>query len=68
MARKTPLTADELTRIRTLIDEGVPHREIERTLGHDRKIIAKYFPGTGWTHQEAGALGRAIGRANQAMR
>lgn len=52
--RGKPMTETRLHAIWQMLFEGWSHEEIHRTEGADVDTIRKYFPGTAWTHQQAG--------------
>jgi transposase len=60
--RGRPMTETRLLAIWQMIFEGWSHEEIHRTEGADVETIRRYFPGTAWTHQQAGEY-RAILRS-----
>lgn len=52
--RGRPMTEERLHAIWQMLFDGWSHEEIHRTEGADVETIRKYFPGTAWTHQQAG--------------
>lgn len=52
---KTPrrnLSAEEIATAQRLLDEGASYAEVARTLGRERSVIRRRFPGCGWTPQQ----------------
>lgn len=43
--------------IRARLDEGWSYAEIARTYGHGRHVLAKHYPGRGWTREQRGRYG-----------
>lgn len=43
---------DKLAKVKEMLDDGAPHREIAKTLGVSKNTILKYFPGSAWTHEQ----------------
>lgn len=43
-----------LAKIKEMLDDGCSNREIARTLDTSNKTVAKFFPDSGWTPQQAG--------------
>ena len=52
--RGRPMTDARMKTIWQMLFDGWSHKEIHRTEGIDVETIRKYFPGTTWTHQQAG--------------
>lgn len=46
------LTPERLATIETMLDDGLPFREIQRTEGADMATLRKYFPGRQWTTEQ----------------
>lgn len=52
--RGRPMSDTRLHNIWQMLFDGWSHAEIHRTEGADVETLRKYFPGTAWTHREAG--------------
>ena len=52
--RGRPMTEERLHAIWQMLYDGWSHKEIHATEGADVETIRRYFPGTAWTHHEAG--------------
>lgn len=48
-----PLTEDELATAASMLDDGCSIAEVARTLGRHYPTLAKYFPGRGWSKEDA---------------
>lgn len=53
---------------RIMVEDGASVLEITRTTGLARETVVKHFPGSSWSHQEAGAVGRQVRIFNERMR
>lgn len=58
-------TPEEVSRALLLFEDGASCREVARTLGRSAKVIARRFPGLGWTPQQAGSLGATVIRVHR---
>ena len=60
-----PFTADEIAQAEQMLDDGCSYNEVGRTLGRQGHVIAKRWPGRGWSRHDSatyGALMRYHGR------
>ena len=48
-----PLPTERLEHIQSMLDDGWPWLEIQRTEGAHRDTMLRYFPGTQWTPEQA---------------
>src|SRR5690554_2884916 len=62
------ITPERLAAIERMIEDGVAHAEIMRTLRVGHHTLARHFPGTAWSPQEAGEYARAIRRSYERQR
>ncbi len=47
-----PFTVDETERITMMLDGGASYREVARTVGRHRQVIARRFPGHAWSVEQ----------------
>ncbi|QTF82150.1 helix-turn-helix binding domain protein [Arthrobacter phage Prairie] len=62
------ITEEDHARIRECLDAGWSFNELTRTYGYTHATLVRYYPGRGFTPQEASALGLATRAANRALR
>jgi len=55
-----PWPQDIRDKAKALLDGGASYREVGRTLGPSARAIAKWFPGYGWTFQQAGSYAQMV--------
>jgi len=58
-----PMTEARMHNIWQMLFDGWSHKEIHASEGVDVTTLRKYFPGTAWTHQQAGEHQAALRRA-----
>lgn len=54
-AKRTPArpwTIDDQSRAEAMLDDGASFREVGRTLGRNRSVIMRRFPGRGYTREQ----------------
>ena len=61
------VSPERLERARLLIEDGVSHNEIKRTLGMNTDTLRRHFPGTQWSQVEAGMFARTARDARQIL-
>lgn len=61
-----PITAERLEQIRSMVEDGTPVREIEKTLGTSHQTVNKYFPGASWSREQISEHTSVIQRARWA--
>ncbi len=61
-----PITAERLEQIRSMVEDGTPVREIEKTLGTTHQTVNKYFPGASWSREQISEHTSVIQRARWA--
>lgn len=57
-----------LSEIEAMLDDGASYREVMRTLPIHYRTLRKYFPGRGWTPQQAGQFGVTMMRMGKVLR
>jgi hypothetical protein len=61
MSGHNRMTPEKLERLRLAVEDRWSFMEIERTLGHNKATVRKYFPEyNGWTHLEGAKMGAFI--------
>lgn len=69
--RGTPLTRhprvseERLAAARRMIDDGASHGDIAVTLHMNVRTIARYFPGTSWSHENVLRYAHMVRQLNQ---
>lgn len=58
---------EKLAKIEAMLDDGASYREVMRTLHVDDGTLRKYFPGRGWTQQQAGQFSVLIQRMGKVL-
>jgi len=59
----TPVTAEQIEKMRQLLDDGASRCETARTLGVSPKTVNRHFPGRKWTREQANEMSSAIQKA-----
>lgn len=52
-------------RAKELLQEGLSYREVARTVGVDRRHVARTLPGYGWTKSQGSAHGKVVRKLNR---
>lgn len=50
------------------LDEGMPYSRVAEIFGVHRNVVAKYYPGRGWTRKQCVELGTFMKHHNEKMR
>lgn len=58
-----PFTEDELETARQLLDDGASYSEVARTIGRDARVVARKFPGHGWSVEQRSEHVRVLKKA-----
>ena len=54
------ISSERLERARLLIEDGVSHIEVRRTLGVNEATLMRHFPGTQWSRAEVTSFTRSL--------
>jgi hypothetical protein len=61
------LSKERLDQVEVMLDDGASFREIMRTMPIGYVSLRKYFPGRGWTQQQAGQFSVMIQRMGKVL-
>lgn len=60
-----PASQERLEAARLMLEDGVSHKDISRTLHMTRETLRRHFPGTAWTTQQSGRLAQMVRQLNR---
>lgn len=60
-----PASQERLDAARRMLEDGVSHKDISRTLRMNPETLRRHFPGTAWTTQQSGRLAQMVRQLNR---